>query len=128
MNLVYELQKLYRQGERSFWIHNTGPVGCLPYVMDRFLVTAPQIDKYGCSSPYNEVSEYFNLRLKDTIFRLRKELPVAAITYIDVYSVKYSLISQAKKLGKHFFLFLFYVRFFMLYVLYRSLITYVVIK
>ncbi|GER56006.1 GDSL esterase/lipase, partial [Striga asiatica] len=60
------IKLVYALGGRSFWIHNTGPVGCLPYVMDRFLVTAAQIDKYGCSSPYNDVSKYFNLKLKDT--------------------------------------------------------------
>ncbi|KAH6763265.1 GDSL-like Lipase/Acylhydrolase superfamily protein [Perilla frutescens var. hirtella] len=93
------IKLLYSQGGRSFLIHNTGPVGCLPYVMDRFLVTAAQIDKHGCSSPYNEVSQYFNLELKEMVLQLRRELPLAAITYVDVYSVKYSLISQAKKLG-----------------------------
>ncbi|EYU22538.1 hypothetical protein ABFS82_05G020800 [Erythranthe guttata] len=93
------IQKLYGEGGRSFWIHNTGPVGCLPYIMDRFLVTAAQIDKYGCSIPYNDVSQYFNLRLKEAVSALRKKLPMAAITYVDVYSVKYSLIAHAKKLG-----------------------------
>ncbi|KAL0297033.1 UNVERIFIED_CONTAM: GDSL esterase/lipase [Sesamum radiatum] len=97
------IKLLYAQGGKSFWIHNTGPVGCLPYVMDRFSVTAAQIDKYGCSSPYNQVAQYFNLRLKETVLELRKQLPQAAITYVDVYSVKYSLISQAKKLGKILF-------------------------
>lgn len=91
---------IYREGGRSFWIHNTGPVGCLPYVMDRFFVTAAQIDKHGCSSPYNEVAQHFNLELKEAVLQLRKELPLAAITYVDVYSVKYALISQAKKLGE----------------------------
>ncbi|KAL3835620.1 hypothetical protein ACJIZ3_010356 [Penstemon smallii] len=97
------IEQVYGLGGRSFWIHNTGPVGCLPYIMDRFLVTAAEIDKYGCSSPYNEVAEYFNLRLKETLVKLRNELPLAAITYVDLYSVKYSLISQAKKLGKLMF-------------------------
>nr|XP_027095716.1 GDSL esterase/lipase At3g26430-like [Coffea arabica] len=93
------IENVYDQGGRSFWIHNTGPVGCLPYVMDRFPVTAAQIDKFGCASPYNEVAQYFNLRLKEAIVQLRKALPLAAITYVDIYSVKYSLISQARKLG-----------------------------
>lgn len=92
-------QNVYAQGGRSFWIHNTGPVGCLPYVMDRFLITAAQVDKYGCASPFNEVAQFFNQRLKEAVNRLGDNLPLAAITYVDIYSVKYSLISQAKKLG-----------------------------
>ncbi|XP_042024144.1 GDSL esterase/lipase At3g26430-like [Salvia splendens] len=91
--------KVRKQPGRTFWVHNTGPVGCLPYVMDRFLVTAAQIDKHGCSSPYNDVSQYFNLKLRELVLQLRDELPAAAITYVDVYVVKYSLISQANKLG-----------------------------
>ncbi|XP_059316328.1 GDSL esterase/lipase At3g26430-like isoform X1 [Lycium ferocissimum] len=93
------VKKIYAKGGRSFWIHNTGPVGCLPYVMDRFFITAAQIDKYGCANPFNEVAKYFNLQLKETVAQLRKELPLAAITYVDVYFVKYSLIGHAKKLG-----------------------------
>ncbi|KAL1539306.1 GDSL esterase/lipase-like protein [Salvia divinorum] len=97
--LSHVIKLIYGQGGRTFWVHNTGPVGCLPYVMDRFLVTAAQIDKHGCSSPYNDVSQYFNLKLRELVLQLRDELPAAAITYVDIYAVKYSLISQAKKLG-----------------------------
>ncbi|KAG5604799.1 hypothetical protein H5410_026291 [Solanum commersonii] len=93
------IKKVYAKGGRSFWIHNTGPVGCLPYVMDRFMITAAQVDKYGCANPFNEVSKYLNLLLKKIVVQLRKELPLAAFTYVDVYSVKYSLIGHAKKLG-----------------------------
>lgn len=93
------LQKVYAQGGRSFWVHNTGPVGCLPYVLDRFLVTAAQVNKFGCATPFNDVAQYFNSRLKETIDGLRKVLPLAAITYVDVYSVKYNLITRAKKYG-----------------------------
>ncbi|KAK4715969.1 hypothetical protein R3W88_014307 [Solanum pinnatisectum] len=80
------IKKVYAKGGRSFWIHNTGPVGCLPYVMDHFMITAAQVNKYGlygCANSFNE---------------LRKELPLAAFTYVDVYSVKYSSIGHAKKL------------------------------
>lgn len=69
--------------------------------MDRFPITAAQIDKYGCASPYNEVSQYFNLQLKKAVMELRKILPLAAITYVDIYTVKYSLISNAKELGMY---------------------------
>ncbi|GMI70790.1 hypothetical protein like AT3G26430 [Hibiscus trionum] len=86
-------------GGRYFWIHNTGPVGCLPYVMEHIPVLAGQIDRYGCASPFNEVAQFFNRGLKNTVEQLRKDLPHAAITYVDVYSVKYSLISQGRKHG-----------------------------
>ncbi|OWM89693.1 GDSL esterase/lipase At3g26430-like [Punica granatum] len=93
------IKYVYGEGGRYFWIHNTGPVGCLPYVMDRIPVLASQIDSAGCASPFNEVAQDFNRGLKKVVDQLRKELPLAAITYVDVYSVKYSLISQPKKHG-----------------------------
>ncbi|KAJ4974793.1 hypothetical protein NE237_007967 [Protea cynaroides] len=93
------IKNIYWQGGRSFWIHNTGPVGCLPYILDLLLITAAQVDKVGCASPFNEVAQYFNQRLKEAVAQLRKDLPLAAITYVDVYSVKYSLYRQASKQG-----------------------------
>lgn len=96
------VKDIYDQGGRSFWIHNTGPVGCLPYVMDRLLITAAQVDKVGCASPFNEVAQYFNRQLKEAVAQLREDLPLAALTYVDIYSVKYELISRANKYGfKH---------------------------
>ncbi|KAH6825273.1 GDSL-like Lipase/Acylhydrolase superfamily protein [Perilla frutescens var. hirtella] len=93
------IKQIYNEGGRSFWIHNTGPAGCLTYVIDGLAATTPQVDRYGCLIRINEVSQHFNLKLHETVLQLRKELPLAAIIYVDVYSVKYSLISQAKKLG-----------------------------
>ncbi|KAI9093627.1 hypothetical protein K1719_027076 [Acacia pycnantha] len=89
----------YDHGGRSFWIHNTGPVGCLPYILDLHPEKTTRTDKAGCAAPYNEVARYFNRQLKAAVLQLREKLPLAAITYVDVYSVKYSLISQAKKHG-----------------------------
>ncbi|XP_043725494.1 GDSL esterase/lipase At3g26430-like [Telopea speciosissima] len=93
------IKNIYWQGGRWFWIHNTGPVGCLPSVLDRLPITAAQVDKAGCASPFNEVAQFFNIRLKEALAQLRKDLPLASITSVDVYSVKYSLISKASKLG-----------------------------
>ncbi|XP_071728371.1 GDSL esterase/lipase At3g26430-like [Rutidosis leptorrhynchoides] len=93
------IKNVYALGGRTFWIHNTGPVGCLPYILDTHLITAAQVDKHGCASTFNGVSQYFNQKLKETIIQLRNELQLAAITYVDIYSVKYSLIAQSKKLG-----------------------------
>lgn len=93
-------QYIYGQGGRNFWIHNTGPFGCLAYVLERIPISAAEVDKSGCGTPFNEVAQYFNRGLKKVVFQLRKKLPLAAITYVDVYSVKYKLISQARKHGE----------------------------
>ncbi|KAI3817519.1 hypothetical protein L1987_11311 [Smallanthus sonchifolius] len=93
------IKNVYALGGRAFWIHNTGPVGCLPYIMDTRVITAAQVDNYGCAAPFNDVSRYFNEKLKEAIVQLRKDLHLAAITYVDIYSAKYSLITQSEKLG-----------------------------
>ncbi|KAF7816857.1 esterase-like [Senna tora] len=91
------VKNIYKLGGRSFWIHNTGPLGCLPYMLASFL--SVERDEFGCAKPLNEVAQYFNLKLKEAIVQLRKDLPLAAITYVDIYSVKFSLITNAKKYG-----------------------------
>uniref|UniRef100_A0A0A8Z3W0 Uncharacterized protein n=1 Tax=Arundo donax TaxID=35708 RepID=A0A0A8Z3W0_ARUDO len=93
------IQSVYWRGGRYFWIHNTGPLGCLPYALVHRPDLAASTDAAGCSVAYNKVAQLFNLRLKETVARLRKTHPDAAFTYVDVYTAKYKLISQAKKLG-----------------------------
>ncbi|KAL2317805.1 hypothetical protein Fmac_031681 [Flemingia macrophylla] len=91
------VKDIYDLGARSFWIHNTGPIGCLSYVLANFL--SAERDAYGCAKPYNEVAKYFNQKLREAVVQLRKDLPLAAITYVDIYSVKYSLFSHPEKYG-----------------------------
>lgn len=86
-------------GGRNFWIHSTGPIGCLPYALVRRPDIATVKDNVGCSVSYNKVAQLFNQRLKETVAHLRKTYPDAAFTYVDVYAAKYKLISQASKLG-----------------------------
>jgi len=93
------IQSVYARGGRYFWIHNTGPLGCLPYALLHRPDLATPADGTGCSVTYNKVAQLFNLRLKETVASLRKTHPDAAFTYVDVYTAKYKLISQAKKLG-----------------------------
>ncbi|GMY06775.1 esterase-like isoform X1 [Fagus crenata] len=81
------VKNIYNLGARSFWIHNTEPIGCLPYILANF--QSAQRDSYGCAKPYND----------EAIVQLRKDLPLAAITHVDVYSVKYSLFSKPKEYG-----------------------------
>ncbi|KAJ8428227.1 hypothetical protein Cgig2_016811 [Carnegiea gigantea] len=91
------LQHLYEQGARSFWVHNTGPIGCLPVAV--MYITQPQpgyLDQYGCIKGQNDMVIEFNKQLKDAVQKLRTKLPEAAITYVDLYAAKYGLISKAK--------------------------------
>uniref|UniRef100_I1MA41 Alpha-L-fucosidase n=1 Tax=Glycine max TaxID=3847 RepID=I1MA41_SOYBN len=92
------IKDIYDLGARSFWIHNTGPIGCLPYILANFL--SAERDAYGCAKTYNDIAQYFNHKLKEVVVQLRKDLPLAAITYVDIYSVKYSLFSHPKKYGE----------------------------
>jgi phospholipase/lecithinase/hemolysin len=93
------VKSIYDKGGRYFWIHNTGPVGCLPFILERLPVPASELDKAGCSTPFNLVAQYYNLKLKEAVLKLRNDLPLAAITYVDVYSLKYALTSEAKRHG-----------------------------
>ncbi|KAL9243187.1 hypothetical protein vseg_017106 [Gypsophila vaccaria] len=97
--LASAVQHLYKGGARSFWIHNTGPIGCLP---DSTGTISPQpgtLDQYGCIKSRNDIAIEFNKQLNESVSKLRTVLPEAAITYVDVYTAKYGLISQAKSLG-----------------------------
>ena len=94
---VVLMQNIYNMGGRSFWIHNTGPIGCLPYMLTNFPV---EKDEAGCLKSFNEVAQYFNFKLNESIVQLRKDLPLATFIYVDVYSVKYSLFTSPNKYGE----------------------------
>ena len=95
-------QKLYLEGARIFWIHNTAPIGCFP----AFVISSPpkpdNADPTGCLKSYNEVAQEFNKQLKDRVTQLRAELLGARLIYVDIYSAKYSLISEANKYGRFY--------------------------
>lgn len=93
------VHQLYEEGARVFWVHNTGPIGCLPYNIIYDKSKPGNLDRYGCVRPQNEVAKDFNKQLKDRILQLRAQLSAAVFTYVDVYSAKYSLISEAKDQG-----------------------------
>ncbi|KAG9446779.1 hypothetical protein H6P81_012907 [Aristolochia fimbriata] len=90
---------VFGQGGRYFWIHNTGPFGCLAYVIERVHHKKSQVDRAGCVEPFNRVAKYFNKKLKEAVVQLRRDLHGSVITYVDIYSLKYSLIRHAKKYG-----------------------------
>lgn len=93
------LEKLYQGGARTFWIHNTGPIGCLPFFVKNYPPSVENTDQVGCVKSYNELAQEFNKQLQDKVSQLGRQLQETSFVYVDVYSVKYSLISEANKHG-----------------------------
>ncbi|KAK7838646.1 gdsl esterase/lipase [Quercus suber] len=56
-------------------------------------------DQNGCIKSYNQLAQEFNKQLKDKVFQLRTQLHHAVLIYVDIYTAKYTLISEAEKQG-----------------------------
>ncbi|XP_048433762.1 GDSL esterase/lipase At5g14450-like isoform X1 [Pyrus x bretschneideri] len=94
------VRNLYEQGARTFWIHNTGPIGCLGVTLSYLHNPNPDfVDSQGCDKFQNDMARKFNRQLEQKVIQLRKELPLSAITYVDIFAAKYELLSNAKKNG-----------------------------
>ncbi|XP_075657050.1 GDSL esterase/lipase At3g27950-like [Castanea sativa] len=93
------VKKLYQEGARTFWIHNTGPIGCLPFFAVWNRPKHFKADQNGCIKSYNQLAQEFNKQLKDKVFQLRTQLHHAVLIYVDIYTAKYTLISEAEKQG-----------------------------
>lgn len=72
----------------------------MPYSVIYYKSKPGSLDGNGCVKLQNAMAQEFNRQLKDRVLKLRSELPLAAFTYVDVYSAKYALISHAKDQGK----------------------------
>lgn len=93
------VEKLFHLGARAFWIHNTGPIGCLPYFVVQHPPEPNNTDPCGCIKSYNELAQEFNKQLREKIAMLQSELQEALLVYVDIYSAKYSLIREGKSEG-----------------------------
>ncbi|KAJ0692646.1 putative alpha-L-fucosidase [Helianthus annuus] len=94
------IRQLYGKGARAFWIHNTGPIGCLPVTHTKVVnPAAGYLDEVGCVAGQNRIANEFNEKLRAKVVQLRSDLPKAILAYVDMYSAKYQLISKAKDLG-----------------------------
>ncbi|XP_038877762.1 GDSL esterase/lipase At1g54790-like [Benincasa hispida] len=93
------VQKLYDQGARNFWIHNTGPLGCLAQNVAKFGTDPSKIDEFGCVSSHNQAAKLFNLQLHALCKKLQGQYTDGNITYIDIYSIKSNLIANYSRLG-----------------------------
>ncbi|KAH9688708.1 kinesin-like protein KIN-1 [Citrus sinensis] len=62
------LRRLYDEGARNFWIHNTGPLGCLAQNVAKFGTEPSMLDELGCVSGHNQAAKLFNLQLHALCF------------------------------------------------------------
>ncbi|ONK68031.1 uncharacterized protein A4U43_C05F6470 [Asparagus officinalis] len=93
------LKELYDQGARRFWIHNTGPLGCLPQNIAQFGKDPSKLDELGCVSTHNHAANLFNLQLRALCARLKGGFGDANITYVDIFSIKSDLIANYSNYG-----------------------------
>ncbi|MCL7033506.1 hypothetical protein MKW94_013668 [Papaver nudicaule] len=91
------IQQLYSEGARVFWVHNTGPIGCLPSFSKNY--KPGDLDKNGCVVRLNEIAQEFNRQLKSKLTQLKANLTGVAFTYVDAYTAKYTLINNAESQG-----------------------------
>ncbi|KGN59717.1 GDSL esterase/lipase At5g14450 [Cucumis sativus] len=94
------VEDLYKEGARAFWVHNTGPIGCIPVAIRS--VSNPKegdLDRNGCVKEQNDAALEFNRQLKERVVKLRANLLDASLVYVDVYAAKIKLIANAKEEG-----------------------------
>ncbi|XP_057801993.1 GDSL esterase/lipase LIP-4-like [Salvia miltiorrhiza] len=97
-NIGEAMQKLYQLGGRNFWVHSTGPLGCLPSNV-ALINASTVVDEYGCVSDRNKAAAAFNSQLERLCRELRSEMGDATIVYVDIYSIKLDLIVNATSYG-----------------------------
>ncbi|KAJ4727533.1 GDSL esterase/lipase [Melia azedarach] len=93
------IQKLYNEGARNFWIHNTGPLGCLPRIIVTFGNDSSKLDQLGCVQSHNNAANNFNMQLHDVCTKFQDQFPDTNVTYVDIFSIKLDLISKFSQYG-----------------------------
>nr|GMD52482.1 GDSL esterase/lipase LIP-4-like [Ipomoea batatas] len=89
------ISEMYRLGGKHFWVHNTGPLGCLPYMLMKMGTNVrADYDEVGCLKYLNDVAQEFNTILQKLCEELKSDLKDAVIVYVDMYTIKYNVISN----------------------------------
>lgn len=96
------IKRLYAVGARNFWVHNTGPLGCLPRIIATFGKNPSKLDQPVCVDSHNRAANVFNSQLLDLCTKFQGQFPDANVTYVDIFSIKMKLISDFSQYGfKH---------------------------
>ncbi|GFY90607.1 GDSL-like Lipase/Acylhydrolase superfamily protein [Actinidia rufa] len=93
------IKKLYDQGARNFWVHNTGPLGCLAQNVAKFGTDPSKLDELGCVSSHNQASRLLNLQLHALCKRLQGQYADANVTHVDIFTIKSNLIGNYSRYG-----------------------------
>ncbi|CAK9179064.1 unnamed protein product [Ilex paraguariensis] len=93
------IKKLYDQGGRNFWIHNTGPLGCLAQNIAKFGTDPSKLDELGCVSSHNQASRLLNLQLHALCKKLQGQYSDANVTHVDIFTIKSNLIANYSRYG-----------------------------
>ncbi|GMJ11792.1 hypothetical protein like AT1G54790 [Hibiscus trionum] len=93
------IKTLYDQGARNFWVHNTGPLGCLAQNIAKFGTDPSSLDELRCVSKHNQAAKAFNLQLHALCKKLQGQYTDSNFTYVDIYTIKSDLIANYSKFG-----------------------------
>ncbi|KAJ0234282.1 GDSL esterase/lipase [Hirschfeldia incana] len=93
------IKRLYAEGARNFWIHNTGPLGCIAQVVSIFGRDKSKLDEFGCVSDHNQAAKLFNSQLHGLFKKLPQQYPDSHFTYVDIFSIKSDLILNHSNYG-----------------------------
>ncbi|XP_019059776.1 PREDICTED: GDSL esterase/lipase LIP-4-like [Tarenaya hassleriana] len=99
MYVVVIFQVIYDHGGRNFWVHNTGPLGCVPLMLTLIEHVPTDLDVNRCHKNMNEASKIFNDQLRAACDELRSDLEGVTVVYVDIHSIKFDLIANATKYG-----------------------------
>ncbi|KZV23683.1 GDSL esterase/lipase [Dorcoceras hygrometricum] len=93
------IERLYEEGARNFWIHNTGPIGCLPQNIAKFGTNTSRLDEIRCVSSHNQASRLLNLQLHALCKTLQSQYPDSNVTHVDIFTIKSNLIANYSRYG-----------------------------
>ncbi|KAJ0979950.1 hypothetical protein J5N97_015424 [Dioscorea zingiberensis] len=89
-----QLTRLYYLDARKILITNVGPIGCIPYMREQSSQSSTN-----CFDFANQVTEYFNRRLKDLVMELSSTLDESIFVYANVYNIVSDIIQNYRKYG-----------------------------
>ncbi|KAL3729542.1 hypothetical protein ACJRO7_026637 [Eucalyptus globulus] len=90
----FAIWSIYQSRGKNFWVYNTGPLDCLPYILVTTTHDASDIDELGCLRSRNDAAREFNRRLQALCEELRSQVKNATIVYVNIFAIKYDLIAN----------------------------------